>query len=153
MNILSTQYTLATKSLDIYVAGCKGQPHCKNCHNPESWCFDNGKPYIPFFHKHIKNKLIEFDIAIENIMVFGGEPLDQTYEDILTLLMRLSDYNKSIWLFTRYELNEVPEEIKGICDYIKCGRYREDLKCENNISYGIKLATSNQKVFKRGIDY
>ena len=43
--------------------------------------------------------------------------------------------------------------IKELCDYIKTGEYDESLKCENNIQYGIKLATSNQKINKKGIDY
>ena len=38
-------------------------------------------------------------------------------------------------------------------DYIKYGSYKEELKCDNNIFYGVKLATSNQKMLKKGIDY
>ena len=45
MNILATQYTLPYKSLDIYVAGCSGSPHCINCHNKESWDFNQGEIY------------------------------------------------------------------------------------------------------------
>ena len=42
---------------------------------------------------------------------------------------------------------------KELCDYIKTGSYIEELKCDDNIQYGIKLATSNQKINKKGIDY
>ena len=38
-------------------------------------------------------------------------------------------------------------------DYIKCGRYKEELKTDDNIQYGIKLASSNQHIYRRGIDY
>ena len=46
MNIVTTQYTLKTKSLEIYVAGCRGDSHgthCEGCHNPELWDFNIGE--------------------------------------------------------------------------------------------------------------
>lgn len=38
-------------------------------------------------------------------------------------------------------------------DYIKCGRYEEELKTINHIEYGVTLASSNQHIYKKGIDY
>jgi hypothetical protein len=32
--------------------------------------------------------------------------------------------------------------------YIKTGRYIEEFKCNDNIQYGIKLASSNQQIYK-----
>ena len=153
MNILSTQYTLATKSFEIYVAGCKGQPHCQNCQNPESWNFNQGYEYKSYFNKTIAQKLIDFDNMINNIMIFGGEPLDQPYAELHDLLMTLENYNKKIWLFTRFDIEDVPHLIKQGCDYIKCGRYIEELTTDDNMQHGIKLATSNQKIYAKGIDY
>ena len=147
MNILSTQYTLEYKSFDIYVAGCSGNPHCASCHNQESWDFNQGIYYKNEFDA-INDKITDFDNMIDNIMIFGGEPLDQNIDDLSELLMFLKRFNKNIWLFTRYKLNEVPDDIKLYCNYIKTGRYIEELKCENNIQYGIKLATTNQKINK-----
>jgi glutaminase len=40
-----------------------------------------------------------------------------------------------------------------MCDYIKTGRYIPELKVNENVHYGINLATSNQKIYKKGIDY
>ena len=39
MRILYVDYTLKHKSLDIYTSGCKCNPHCKGCQNPETWDF------------------------------------------------------------------------------------------------------------------
>lgn len=153
MNILSTQYTLATKSFEIYVAGCKGNPHCKGCHNPESWRFDQGRLLDDAYLKEMKEKIYQFDVMIKNIMFFGGEPLDQTPDDLEYTLKKLQDTKKAIWLFTRYPIEEVPEHIKSLCTYIKCGKYIPELASEDNIQYGIKLATSNQKIYQRSIDY
>lgn len=156
MRILSTQYTLATKSFEIYIAGCRGVDgqHCKNCHNPETWSFEQGDIFtINYFNEKIKNKVTEFDLLINNIMIFGGEPLDQPIYELLEMLQYLNELNKPIWLFTRYSFENLPTEIKEHLDYIKCGQYIEELATDDNIQYGIKLATSNQHIYKRGLDY
>ena len=38
-------------------------------------------------------------------------------------------------------------------DYIKVGRFVEELKTANHIEYGVVLASSNQHILKRGVDY
>lgn len=156
MNILSTQYTLATKSFEIYVAGCGGNPHCTNCHNPESWDFNKGEEYTCLYAKKICSKIKEFNSLIDNIMIFGGEPLDQDINNLIYMLLGLTYHKKKIWLFTRYSLEEVKNKLKEniiLCDYIKCGKYVPEMIVDNNIQYGIKLATSNQYIYKRGVDY
>lgn len=148
MNILYTDYTLQHNSLDIYVSGCRGNPHCSGCHNPESWDFEQGTQYNEKYFNYIKNKLKDFDLLIGNIMIFGGEPLDQNHDELIHMLMDLKSFSKKIWLFTRYELSEVPKEVLKLCDYVKCGKYDSELICDDNIQYGIKLATNNQKIIK-----
>lgn len=146
MHIAATQYTLSTSSLDIYFSGCN-PPHCKECQNPELWKFVNKNNYIKKF-KDIEEKVKNFDTLIENIMLFGGEPLDQNHDEFLDFLNKLKTLNKKVYLFTRYDIDEVPENIKFLCNYIKCGRYLPELKTNDNIMYGITLATSNQKIYK-----
>jgi anaerobic ribonucleoside-triphosphate reductase activating protein len=146
MNIIGTSYTLQHKSFDIYVAGCSGSPHCDGCHNPESWNFNQGIMYDKDYFNKIKYKVNLFDSMVENIMIFGGEPLDQDHKYLIQLLTDLRTLNKKVWLFTRYEIKEVPQEIKLLCDFIKTGRYKPDLATEDNIQCGIKLASSNQQI-------
>jgi len=153
MNILATQYTLTNKSLDIYVAGCSGLPHCVNCQNKESWNFNQGDLYDKEYFGKLQTKVKNFDVLINNIMLFGGEPLDQNHDELLHMLMDLKSLNKNIWVFTRYEIEKIPKGIKELCDYIKCGRYLPELTCDNNTMYNIKLATSNQHIYKKGLDY
>ena len=38
-------------------------------------------------------------------------------------------------------------------DYIKCGKYIPELTTDDNIQYGVHLATSNQRIYKCGVDY
>ena len=151
MNILATQYCLQTKSLEIYIAGCKG-PHCLGCHNESSWAFDQGSPWkevMPQIHKKLK----EFSGLIDNIKVLGGEPLDQDLDDLGALIYQLAREDAMLWLFTGKRLLSVPTFIADYCDYIKCERYDETQLTEDNIHYGIKLASANQKIYKKGVDY
>ena len=92
---------------------------------------------------------------IKNIMIFGGEPLDNDHEDLKAMLSDIKTNlpNVPLWLFTRYDINDVPDFVKEYCDYIKCGRYFPEQKTEDNIQYNIKLATSNQKIYKKGKEY
>lgn len=146
MHIASTQYTLSTSSLDIYFSGCN-PPHCKDCQNPELWEFVDDNNYIKKFYE-IEKKVKNFDILIKNIMLFGGEPMHQNRKEFIDFLNKLESLNKKIWLFTRHEIYDIPENIKRFCDYIKTGRYVPKLKTNDNIMYGITLATSNQRIYK-----
>lgn len=101
----------------------------------------------------LKKKIQSFEELIDNIMIFGGEPLDQKMIDLVDLLDWLSQFNKKIWIFTRYNLDEVPAIIKDRCDYLKCGRYEPEKLTDDNTQYGITLATSNQHIYKKGLDY
>lgn len=153
MRILSTQYTLSTRSIELYVSGCNANPHCAGCHNPESWDFEIGEEINDKFLDNLSKKINAFESLIDNIMIFGGEPLDQDLTELEQLLYNLSKYNKPIWIFTRYELKDIPDFVKKYCEYIKCGRYIKDLSVDNNIQYNIKLATSNQNIYKKGKDF
>lgn len=153
MNILATQYTLSNKSLEIYVAGCNGNPYCTQCHNPESWNFNQGELLDEKFLLKIDEKVKDFNNLIDNIMIFGGEPLDQDYNELEYMLEYINKYNKPIWLFTRYFIGEVPDFVKKYCEYIKCGRYIVEEKSDDNIQYNIKLASKNQHIYKKGVDY
>jgi len=153
VNIIGTQYTLKHKAFEIYVAGCNGSPHCKGCHNPESWDFNRGDKMDEMYVASMQTKIKSFDELIENIMIFGGEPLDQDITEMSNFLKWLKQFGKKVWIFTRYDFENVPQIIKEHCDYLKCGRYEESLSTNGNIQHGIKLATSNQRIYKKGVDY
>ena len=153
MNIIYTDFTLKHNSLDIYVAGCSGNPHCIDCQNPETWDFNIGTNYNKKYYDYLRNRIRDFDSLIKNIMIFGGEPLDQDIDKLIHMLMDFKSFNKKVWLFTRYALENIPKEILLLCNFIKSGKYIPELKTENNIQYGIQLATSNQIIYKKGLDY
>jgi anaerobic ribonucleoside-triphosphate reductase activating protein len=153
MKIVSTQYSLIYKSFEIYLSGCKANPKCKNCCNPELWNFNIGKEYNQYIFEEYYNKIKRFDSLIDNIFILGGDPIDQNKEELIVLLFDFKKTQKPIWIFTRYDLKNIDKNILELSDYMKCGKYQENLLCKNNIQYGIKLATSNQRIYKKGIDY
>lgn len=153
MKIASTQYSINTKSLEIYLSGCNGNPKCEQCHNPELWDFDIGKEYSDKYFETLRKKVSVFDSMIDNIFVLGGEPLDQNIIKFKHMIKDLRKLNKKLWLFTRYEITEIDKEIKNAFDYIKTGKYIMQLQVEDNVQYGIKLASANQKIYKKGKDY
>jgi anaerobic ribonucleoside-triphosphate reductase activating protein len=146
MNITATQYNLHNKAFEIYISGCKG--NCKNCHNPELKNYDIGEE-VDFNYIQIKllPKIIEFEDLIDSIWILGGEPLDQNLYELDFLLSHIKI--KPLWLFTRHEIDNIPNSIKQYFTYIKTGSYIEELKTDKNIVCSINLATSNQQLYKK----
>lgn len=130
-------------SLEFYISGCK--QYCKNCHNQELWNFDFGKECD---NKYIGRQISKFKNKYDNFVILGGEPLDQNIPELVKFLKYLAKKNTPIWLYTSYELADVEPEVFLLCHYIKTGKYIEEQKTENNIQYGVKLATTNQNIFK-----
>ncbi len=140
MKIASTQFSLDTNSLEIYVSGCNS-PHCVGCHNSELWNFDIGTKYTKYMLKDKLNNPL-----IDKIFIMGGEPLHQKVSELIDMLECLNKVGKPIYLFTRYELEDVDKEILDRLDYIKTGEYIQKSKSVDY--YGITLASDNQKIIK-----
>jgi anaerobic ribonucleoside-triphosphate reductase activating protein len=141
INIYTTQYSIKNHVLEIYISGCKQK--CKGCQNPETWDFKAGKPW-----QAVKESIIQKcnEDIVKNIWILGGEPLDQDTPEVLRLLKVLRKTNKTIWLFTSYDIVDVPFPVLSLVDYIKVGKYIESKRSDNHYSEGIKLATTNQDV-------
>ena len=154
LNINYIDYSIATKSLDIFFAGCNNR--CEDCCNPELMSFDNGKDYVEWLPR-IEHYLEKYGTLIENIFLVGGSPNHQNSEDMENFLIGLTKrYNDRVKIFMfsgEDSIDEIQPVFMKYCDFIKIGSYRPNLKCEENIQYGIKLATINQKILKKGLDY
>ena len=97
----------------LFVQGCHF--HCYNCFNPDTWDFNGGKEWTP----EVEDKFIELASRpyIKRISLLGGEPLaDENLDGVLHLVdrFRLSLPNKTIWLYTGYEVNLESYEILTI---------------------------------------
>lgn len=104
--------------VSLFVQGC--DRHCFNCFNSETWDFNGGKEWT----EETKNKFIKLIDRpyINRISVLGGEPLaEQNLDEVLSLIkeIRISFPEKTIWLYTGYELSEIVkqeqyEKVSGI---------------------------------------
>jgi anaerobic ribonucleoside-triphosphate reductase activating protein len=146
MNILATEFSLKHNALELYLAGCKG-PHCPGCHNPETWDFNQGNPITPHILDEIRHKVNAFPDLIKAVWVLGGEPLDQDHKALEELLAFLQGL-RPVWLFTRREIDEVPESILRYCSCVKTGRYDANHKVEDYVLHGVQLASANQCIHR-----
>jgi len=128
-------------SLNIFFAGCRKQPHCHNCHNPDLWTQHNVDKV------DIKHLYADIDEAatsglITHIVFVGGEPLDQPKALYLAAL-KAKELGLQVWLYTSSTYINIPTNIKGVCDVVVAGEYREELKT------GGFPGSSNQIVTRR----
>ena len=123
-------------SLELYLSGCAREEKCAGCHNPELWDFNAG---ILMTLGEIA-ELVNEKAILDAVAILGGEPLHNP--SLIPILNAIND--KEIWLYTSYELDEIPEEIKQKCTFIKTGQYIESLR-----TYNCRLSSSNQKIYKK----
>lgn len=134
--------------VSLFVQGCKFC--CKGCFNKETWDFNGGKEWS----KEIEDNFIELCKRphISSVSILGGEPLQQD-DALLSLLKRIkSEVNKPISLWTGYKFDEIPKDKQEYLEYIEMitdGKFIEELKDFKLIFKG----SSNQNVYKKGIDY
>lgn len=152
IKIAGTQFDVASSTLEIYLSGCTRD--CPGCQNIELQSFSIGTQYREYMPRLTYQLSRPF---VDNIVIMGGEPLEQERVNLEDLIKRLKSFNKyyerKLGIFTGFEFEEVPHWIKSNVDYIKCGRYDEELRSDSYISNGIQLASTNQRVYMRGVDY
>ena len=136
----------------LFVSGCRN--HCKNCFNPETWCFTYGKPFTTETQEQIL-ALLKPDY-IKGLTLLGGDPFEpENQRDLLPFLKRVraSFPNKTIWCYTGYTLeNELLKETRVRTQWtdemLKCldilvdGRFVEELK---NLRLNFR-GSSNQRI-------
>jgi anaerobic ribonucleoside-triphosphate reductase activating protein len=149
MKIASTQYNLDKEALEIYFSGCGF--HCVGCHNPELQDFDVGTDFRIAWTEI--EKKVRDNPLVKRVWFLGGEPLHQDTFKITFMVDELHELGVEVWLFTGYSFWAIPDHIMDRFDYIKAGQYREELKVEDQIEYGITLASENQHVYKKGVEY
>lgn len=159
MFISDVIYTLNTKSLEVYVKGCKPKmidgklQHCPGCHNNELWGFcitDNTEEE----YKKIVDRIKKFDNMIDNIWILGGDPLDQNPVELKDFISKIRILGKKLVLFTGYDIEYYKETNLNLdVDYIKCGHYDEKGKEKVfNKTLNCELIGKNQKVYDSNLN-
>ena len=126
----------------LFVSGCTHA--CEGCFNSEAKSFTYGKEFTKDveeqFILYTKNKLIT------GVNILGGEPLMQD-DTLYNLLKRIKEEtNKSVWLWTGYRIDEIPDDKIKVLDYVDVlvdGRFEI-----NNRNLNLKYrGSSNQNVY------
>ena len=90
----------------LWLSGCSD--HCYNCQNPQTWDVNSG---IPFDASAKEELFRELDNDyISGLTLSGGDPLHEANLDgVLDLVneIRLSFPNKSIWLYSGYQWEQL----------------------------------------------
>lgn len=130
MNIVGYDSASYTEGLGIrvavWVSGCPH--HCRGCFNAH---YFDPKKGTPFSEKHLDKILQDLDNSyIDGISLLGGEPLapyniEGMYSIICAIRERFGN-TKTIWVYTGYLFEEVPDYIKDSVDYIMDGKYEKD---------------------------
>lgn len=142
-------------SVTIFFSHCEHK--CEGCQNPSTWNYNQGLDFNEVFQEKIfsiykNDKYNEYG----NLVLTGGDPLSLlNRNDILEFIDKFKTTfpDIKIWVYTGYNFNQLNADILKNIDVIKCGRYIKSLSTTDNIQHGIRLATSNQRIYKKGIDY
>lgn len=88
-------------------------------------------------------------------IIFGGLEWTLQKEELYIMSKKAKKEGLKTMLYTGRSMeylirNKYPIQY---LDFIKCGPYLENNRTINHIEYGITLASSNQRIYKRGVDY
>lgn len=123
----------------IFFQGCPFR--CKGCHNPELQTFEGG---IKTTTSKVMREIIKHIDWYDSVAIMGGEPLAQK-NALIDLLERTRALGLLAWLYTGFELKDVPNDIKVLCDVIVAGPYMDELRT------GGFPASSNQQIYRRNV--
>lgn len=104
-------------ALAISISGCPLR--CKGCHS----AFTRDPNYGSKLDYESLTKLLNKHKLISCVCFYGGE-WDSELPEMIKIV---KSYNLKFCLYTGLELNQVPEKILNLLDYIKVGPYIESL--------------------------
>lgn len=124
----------------IWFSGCSQK--CEGCYNQKLWDPNAGKKHDVNTVMFAISKQREYS-GVDDVVFLGGEPMEQDATDLTTLAQKLSDAGFKIWLYTSWEIDEIPASVKQHMYTIKCGKFEQSLKCD-----GIPSST-NQAFYRK----
>ena len=114
--------------VSIFMQGCEF--HCKNCFNPETWDFKEGKE----FTEETIEKVLDLSSKdyIVGLSILGGEPMHPVNVEGTTKLAKAfkEKYpNKNIWVWSgfRFDQDLKDKEVLKYIDVLVDGQYKDEL--------------------------
>ena len=114
--------------VSVFMQGCEF--HCKNCFNPETWSFENGKEFTQGTIDEVLN-LCKQDY-IKGLSILGGEPMHPKNIDGTTKLAKAfkEKYpNKNLWMWSGFKFDEdlKDKEVMKYVDVLVDGRFVDEM--------------------------
>lgn len=125
-------------TLAFNISGCPH--HCKGCHSQYLWEYEGDN-----LLENMENIIKQYNNYITCVCFMGGD--QNMYELGLALkYCKRMGYKTCVYS----GLNDVRcfKLLFPLLDWIKIGKYDESMKSNNHIEYGVKLATTNQHLYK-----
>lgn len=134
------------------ISACDCHFNCQNCFNQE---LKRLPPIVSSRSKIISEVLSN---PFNRGVIFAGLEWTLQLDECLTLASEAKNYGLQTMLYTGCDFDSEPVQtiVTGApnsFDYIKCGTYQQEKATINHIEYGVILASSNQHIYKRGVDY
>ena len=114
--------------VSVFMQGCEF--HCKNCFNPETWSFENGKD----FTQGTINEVLDLcnQDYIKGLSILGGEPMHPKNIEGTTKLAKAfkEKYpNKNLWMWSGFQFDKElkDKEVMKYVDVLVDGRYVDEL--------------------------
>lgn len=132
------------------ISACDCTFNCSNCFNQHikklKTITKSGEEIIAEIQSNVFNQGIifaglEWSLQPDECILLATEA---KRHELLTML-----YTGNVWesLFVKRIIES------HVFDYVKCGQYDESLNTVNHVEYGVVLSSSNQHIYKRGVDY
>ena len=113
--------------VSIFMQGCEF--HCKNCFNPETWDFKEGKEFTEETIEKVLDLCSKDHIV--GLSILGGEPMHPVNIEGTTKLAKAfkEKYpNKKIWAWTGFKFENIKDkEVFKYIDVLVDGQYEDKL--------------------------
>ena len=132
------------------ISACDCKFNCKNCFNQKI-------KDLPVMSKSVDDIIAEIRSNIFNKgIILAGLEWSLQMDECIALATKAKANGLQTIIYTGADISSsiIKQYIRSnVFDYIKYGLYKEELKTANHIEYGVVLASSNQHILKKGIDY
>jgi organic radical activating enzyme len=123
-------------------------PSCKNgCKN----CINHHLKTNGIFYENTAKEIIKKvkSNGLNKGVILSGLEWSESPQSMIKLTKEALDNNLEVIIYTHLKEENFMKKapgLKGIPIFVKFGEYKEELKTEDNVHFGVKLATSNQYI-------
>ena len=125
-------------TLAFNISGCPH--HCKGCHSQYLWRYEGDN-----LLENMEDIIKQYNDYITCVCFMGG---DQNMYELGLALKQCKKMGYKTCVYSGLYDIRCFSSLFPFLDWVKIGKYDESLKCDNHIEYGVKLATSNQHLYK-----